>query len=72
LDQPAAVRPAVVLGLLVIAGLLLSVARLLPGRRLLPHWGRMADLAHSGTAIAIIPLVLTVVGLYAKARGGWA
>ncbi|GLY83550.1 type VII secretion integral membrane protein EccD [Actinoallomurus iriomotensis] len=72
LDRPAAVRPVVVLGLLIVAALLLSVARLLPGRRLLPHWGRLADLAHSGTAIAIIPLVLAVVGLYAKARAGWA
>jgi type VII secretion integral membrane protein EccD len=72
LDQPAAVRPAVVAGLLVTAGLLLSVARVLPDRRVLPHWGRIADLAHSGTAIAIIPLVLAVVGLYAKARAGWA
>ena len=72
LDRPAVERPAVVLGLLIVAGVLLSVARALPGRRLLPHWGRIADLAHSGTAIAIIPLVLAVIGLYAKARAGWA
>jgi type VII secretion integral membrane protein EccD len=72
LDQPATVRPMVVVGLMLTAGLLLSVARTLPGRRLLPHWGRVADLMHTTTAIAIIPLVLAVVGLYARARAGWA
>jgi type VII secretion integral membrane protein EccD len=72
LDQPAAVRPAVVSGLLVVAGLLLAVARVLPGRRVLPHWGRIADLSHTATAIAVVPLVLAVVGVYARARSGWA
>ncbi|GAB2847419.1 hypothetical protein GCM10027176_58790 [Actinoallomurus bryophytorum] len=72
LDQPATVRPVVVAGLMLTAGLLLSVARTLPGRRLLPHWGRIADLMHTTTAIAVIPLVLAVVGLYARARAGWA
>jgi type VII secretion integral membrane protein EccD len=71
LDQAAMVRPLVVAGLLVVAALLLSVARVLPGRRMLPHWGRIADLAHTGTAIAVIPLVVTVVGVYARARAGW-
>ncbi|MDN3359671.1 type VII secretion integral membrane protein EccD [Actinomadura sp. DC4] len=70
-DQDALVRPVIVAGLLVVAGLLLSVARVLPGRRMLPHWGRIADLAHTGAAIAALPLVLSVVGLYARARGGW-
>ncbi|MDN3359232.1 type VII secretion integral membrane protein EccD [Actinomadura sp. DC4] len=72
LDQPANVRPVVVVGLMLTAGLLLSVARTLPGRRLLPHWGRVADLMHTTTAIAVVPLVLAVVGLYARARAGWA
>ena len=72
LDQSATVRPVAVAGLLLTAGLLLSVARTLPGRRLLPHWGRAADLMHTTTAIAVIPLVLAVVGLYARARAGWA
>jgi hypothetical protein len=59
-------------GLLVVAGLLLAVARILPGRRVLPHWGRIADLSHTATAIAVVPLVLAVVGVYARARSGWA
>lgn len=72
LDRPANLRPVVVVGLLLTAALLLSVARTLPGRRVLPHWGRIADLMHTTTAIAVIPLVLSVVGLYARARAGWA
>jgi type VII secretion integral membrane protein EccD len=72
LDRPVPERPATVVGLLLLAGLFLAVARTLPGRRLLPHWGRLADLAHTGTAIAILPLVLAVAGLYAKARAGWS
>jgi type VII secretion integral membrane protein EccD len=72
LDQPPTARPVAVVGLLLTAGLLLSVARTLPGRRILPHWGRIADLTHTTTAIAVIPLVLAVAGLYAKARAGWA
>ncbi len=66
------VRPAMVVAMLVLAALLLAVARVLPGRRTLPHWGRIADLSHSLSAMAIIPLVLAVVGLYAKVRAGWA
>ena len=62
---------AVSLVVLIVAGLLLSVAHVLPGRRMLPHWGRIADLAHTGTAIAVIPLVLSAVGVYARARAGW-
>jgi type VII secretion integral membrane protein EccD len=72
LDLHLTVRPVVVAASLITAGLLLAVARILPGRRLLPHWGRIADLAHSGTAIAIVPLVLATAGLYARARAGWA
>jgi type VII secretion integral membrane protein EccD len=71
LDLGAPTRPMIAVGLLVVAGLLLSVAHVLPGRRMLPHWGRIADLAHTGTAIAVIPLVLSAVGVYARARAGW-
>jgi type VII secretion integral membrane protein EccD len=70
--MPALLRSAVVLGLMIVAGLLLAAARMLPGRRMLPHWGRVGDLLHSATAMAILPLVLWVIDLYAKARAGWA
>lgn len=72
LAMPPALRGIVVAALMVLAGLLMMAARRLPGRRMLPHWGRLADLAHSATAIAVLPLVLAVVGLYARARAGWA
>jgi type VII secretion integral membrane protein EccD len=65
-------RPLAVLATLAVAGILLAFARLLPGRRLLPHWGRIADLTQSAAAMAIIPLVPAVIGLYAKVRAGWA
>jgi type VII secretion integral membrane protein EccD len=71
LDQDAPARPVIVAGLLIVAALLLAAARVVPGRRMLPHWGRIADLAHTGTAIAVIPLVLAAVGVYARARAGW-
>jgi type VII secretion integral membrane protein EccD len=71
LDLNVTVRPLVVAGLLIAAGLLLAVAHALPGRRMLPHWGRIADLSHTASAMAIIPLVLAVVGVYARARAGW-
>jgi type VII secretion integral membrane protein EccD len=72
LDLPGRERPLVAAGLLILAAVLLGVAHVLPGRRMLPHWGRIADLAHVGTAVAVIPLVLAVVGVYARARAGWA
>jgi type VII secretion integral membrane protein EccD len=59
---PARERPAVVVLLVMAAGILLAVAQTLPGRKLLPHWGRVADITHTATAIAIIPLVLAVAG----------
>ncbi|MFE6826207.1 type VII secretion integral membrane protein EccD [Streptomyces sp. NPDC057690] len=41
----------------------------LPGRRLVPHWGRAAELLHSASAIALLPLVLWVLGVYGRMRG---
>ncbi|WP_159775422.1 type VII secretion integral membrane protein EccD [Streptomyces sp. HM190] len=41
----------------------------LPGRRLVPHWGRAAELLHSAAAIALLPLLLWVLGVYGRMRG---
>ncbi|MFJ2261093.1 type VII secretion integral membrane protein EccD [Streptomyces sp. NPDC087844] len=41
----------------------------LPGRRLVPHWGRAAELLHSAAAIALLPLVLWILGVYGRMRG---
>jgi hypothetical protein len=74
--RTAAATPAhrlgVVTALVVLAGLLVAAARMLPGRRLLPYWGRFADLGQSAAAIAVVPLVLAVLRLYARVRAGWA
>ncbi|MBT0770191.1 type VII secretion integral membrane protein EccD [Kineosporia sp. J2-2] len=69
--QPDDLRPIVVALLLVLAGVMLVLAWTLPGRAMLPHWGRAGDLVQSGLAIAVIPLVPAVLGLYARVRGGW-
>ncbi len=65
-------RLVIVAALVILAGLLVAAARLLPGRRLLPYWGRLADLGQSAAALAVVPLVLAVLQLYARVRAGWA
>ncbi|MDH2393674.1 type VII secretion integral membrane protein EccD, partial [Streptomyces sp. HNM0663] len=60
--------------LLTVAGLLAVTAGIaiaswtVPGRRLVPYWGRGAELLHSATAIALLPLVLWVLGVYGALR----
>jgi len=34
----------------------------------LPHWGRLADLLHTAAAIAVVPLLLAVLDVYALVR----
>jgi type VII secretion integral membrane protein EccD len=58
--------------LVVLACVLVVVARVLPGRRLLPYWGRLADIGQSAAALAVVPLVLAVLRLYARIRAGGA
>ncbi|MEU3608567.1 type VII secretion integral membrane protein EccD [Streptomyces sp. NPDC035033] len=54
---------------LMLATAVLTIAvRLLPGRRLVPYWGRAAELAHSAAALALVPLALWVLGVYARLR----
>jgi type VII secretion integral membrane protein EccD len=55
-------------GLVVVAVLLLVGERSLPGHKLLPHWGRIGDLLHTLTAVALIPAVLWLIDLYGFAR----
>ncbi|MFE5027881.1 type VII secretion integral membrane protein EccD [Streptomyces sp. NPDC056656] len=61
--------------LLLAAGLLGMTATIaiaswsIPGRRMLPYWGRAAELLHSATAIAMLPLALWVLGVYSYLRG---
>ena len=65
-------RPLALAGLAVLVAALAGLTRVLPGRRLLPHWGRLADLLHTAAAIAVVPLALAVLDLYALVRRGGA
>ena len=58
---PVIVVPVVAAGLIV-------VARVLPGRRLTPYWGRLGDLLQTVSALAMLPVLLAILGLYAYAR----
>ncbi|NSC24345.1 type VII secretion integral membrane protein EccD, partial [Streptomyces albus subsp. chlorinus] len=61
--------------LLLAASLLAATAGLaiaswtVPGRRLVPYWGRAAEILHSATAMALLPLALWVLGVYGALRG---
>ncbi|MDJ1134907.1 type VII secretion integral membrane protein EccD [Streptomyces iconiensis] len=61
--------------LLLAASLLAATAGLaiaswtVPGRRLVPYWGRAAEILHSATALALLPLALWVLGVYGALRG---
>ncbi|CAL9585474.1 type VII secretion integral membrane protein EccD [Streptomyces albus] len=61
--------------LLLAASLLAATAGIIiaswtvPGRRLVPYWGRAAEILHSATAIALLPLSLWVLGVYGALRG---
>ncbi len=48
---------------------LMLFSRVLPGRRLRPYWGRAVEIFESLTAIAVLPILLQVLGVYAWMRG---
>jgi len=62
-------RQAVVLWFVAAALVLLMAGWTLPGRRVVPYWGRIADIAQSALAIALIPLLIADLGLFGLARG---
>ncbi|WP_051385535.1 type VII secretion integral membrane protein EccD [Actinokineospora inagensis] len=64
-------HPLVLGGLVVVAGLTLVGAHLTPGRKLVPMWGRWGDLLHWATALAVIPLALSVMGVYTALMAAW-
>ncbi|NUK63376.1 type VII secretion integral membrane protein EccD [Streptomyces lunaelactis] len=55
--------------LLAAAAALVIAAWTVPGRRVLPYWGRAAELAHTGFAVALLPLALWAAGLFGWLRG---
>ncbi|MEK2490129.1 type VII secretion integral membrane protein EccD [Kitasatospora purpeofusca] len=62
-------RLVVFTGLVLAAVALAAAAWTVPGRRLLPYWGRIGDLAHTLTAVALLPLALQALGFYRTMRG---
>ncbi|MEV0187923.1 type VII secretion integral membrane protein EccD [Kitasatospora purpeofusca] len=55
---------------LLLAAVALAIASwTVPGRRLLPYWGRIGDVAHTLSAIALLPLALQALGFYRTMRG---
>ncbi|MFC1414921.1 type VII secretion integral membrane protein EccD [Streptacidiphilus sp. N1-12] len=51
------------------AALLVGIALLVPGRGVSPFWGRILDLVDSLMLLALIPLALAVLDVYAAVRG---
>lgn len=48
---------------------MLLFSRLLPGKRQRPYWGRAVEILESVTAVAVIPILLQILGVYAWMRG---
>ncbi|MDL5204555.1 type VII secretion integral membrane protein EccD [Streptomyces sp. ALI-76-A] len=69
LDSDADGRAVVFAVLLGAAAALVIAAWTVPGRRVLPYWGRAAELAHTGFAVALLPLSMWVAGLFGWLRG---
>ncbi|MDV9193684.1 type VII secretion integral membrane protein EccD, partial [Streptomyces sp. SR27] len=61
-------RPVLLAVLLTLAGTTAVASWTVPGRRVLPHWGRAGDILHTCAAVALIPLVLWVLGVYGALR----
>ncbi|NSL43711.1 type VII secretion integral membrane protein EccD, partial [Streptomyces sp. 8P21H-1] len=68
-DQDGDGRAVVFAVLLAAAAALVIAAWTVPGRRMLPYWGRAAELAHTGLAVALLPLALWAAGLFGWLRG---
>ncbi|MFD8500446.1 type VII secretion integral membrane protein EccD [Amycolatopsis sp. NPDC059657] len=70
IGEPLLFRVLVVLVPLLVAGAGLAVlSRYLPKARLRPYWGRAVDILEYLSAIAVIPLLLAVLDVYAAIRG---
>ncbi|MFJ5220810.1 type VII secretion integral membrane protein EccD [Streptomyces sp. NPDC088354] len=67
-DTAPADRPVLVALLLALATILAVASWTVPGRRMLPYWGRAAEILQSLLAIALLPLTLWVLGIFAALR----
>ncbi|MFJ4895954.1 type VII secretion integral membrane protein EccD [Streptomyces sp. NPDC088788] len=55
--------------LLTLAAVIAIASWTVPGVRLVPYWGRGAEILHTLTAVALLPLALWVLGVYGFLRG---
>ncbi|ONI83114.1 type VII secretion integral membrane protein EccD [Actinosynnema sp. ALI-1.44] len=62
-------RIVLLVGLLLVLYGLMQAALRPVGRRMLPVWGHLANIFDTCTALAIVPLLLQLLGVYAWARG---
>ncbi|TDC90341.1 type VII secretion integral membrane protein EccD [Actinomadura sp. 7K507] len=60
---------AALVPLLVLTGIVIAVTLWLPGHRPTPVWGRWGDILDMIVMIALIPLALAVLDVYARVRG---
>jgi type VII secretion integral membrane protein EccD len=56
-------------GILAVAAITLGIALWVPGHRPTPFWGRAGDIVDMLVIIALVPLALAVLQVYAKVRG---
>ncbi|RKT86449.1 type VII secretion integral membrane protein EccD [Saccharopolyspora antimicrobica] len=62
-------RTVVLLSLLLVLFALVKAALRPATRRMLPIWGHLANIFDTCTALAVVPLLLQLLGVYAWARG---
>ncbi|TDV42163.1 type VII secretion integral membrane protein EccD [Actinophytocola oryzae] len=60
---------AAVLPLFALGVVLLLFSKMMPGKRLRPYWGRAVEILESVAAVAVVPILLQVLGVYAWMRG---
>ncbi|MEU5846088.1 type VII secretion integral membrane protein EccD [Saccharopolyspora shandongensis] len=66
---PAQWRAVLLLGLLVVLFALVKAALRPANLRMLPIWGHLANIFDTVTGLAVVPLLLQLLGVYAWARG---
>ncbi|MBU6534594.1 type VII secretion integral membrane protein EccD [Streptomyces sp. NPDC057245] len=62
-------RPLILVALLAVTAAAAIASWTVPGRRLVPYWGRAAEILHTLSAVALLPLALWLVGVYGTLRG---
>ncbi|WP_083275583.1 type VII secretion integral membrane protein EccD [Pseudonocardia sp. HH130630-07] len=60
---------ATLLPTLAVGAGMLWLVDVMPGRRLQPYWGRAVDILETLTSVAMVPILLAVLGVYAYMRG---